>query len=40
MSASGCKRDLTPRGGRELSEMHAGYGNNIGFLCVVEVDSG
>lgn len=34
MSASECKRYLLILlGGREISAMHAGYGNGFGFLC-------
>lgn len=40
VGAGGCKRGLIPLGGKELSEMHAGYGNSFGFLCAVEADDG
>lgn len=40
MGASSCKRGLILLGGRELSEMHVGYGNSFGFLCAVEADGG
>lgn len=40
VGAGGCQRGLIPLGGRELSEMHAGYGNSFGFFCAVEADGG
>lgn len=27
-------------GGRELSEVHAGYGTSLGFLCAGKADNG